>query len=222
MKKLAYVMTSGLLASAILLGCQKEDTEAKKQLAQMQQELEEQKRITAEMQAKALKEQSEKEQAQAEHEQEELQKEIEQKGQNKETNNQAQKAPAPTQRDASTQEEKAQSAPPKPQPKKITEKIVRYPATVVTSSGYGQLSLRGEPSTKGIEVGVLDDGDEVLVTAKTSKCEVIGRVEGCWVKVDINGIKGYMFDGYLNREVLSQAEKENLYGGQEGQDEYTY
>ena len=94
---------------------------------------------------------------------------------------------------------------------KMTEKIVRYPATVVTQSGYGDLSLRGEASTKGLEVGKVYDGNEVTVIAKTNKCEVIGNIDGCWVKVQLDsGVKGYMFDGYLNREVLSQEEKQNL------------
>lgn len=225
MKKFTRIMTGGLLVSAVLLGCQKEDAETKRQLAQMQAELEEQKRLNTQMQAQILKEQDDKAQKQAEQEQEALQQDIEQKVGAKQSET---AKPQTTQRTASdtAQKELAQSAqsapPPKPQAKKITEKLVRYPATVVTSSGYGQLSLRGEPSTKGIEVGVLDDGDEVLVTARTNKCEVIGKVEGCWVRVDIGGIKGYMFDGYLNREVLSRADKENLYGSHEGQDEYTY
>lgn len=224
-KKFTRIITGGLLVSAVLLGCQKEDTETKKQLAQMQAELEEQKRLNTQMQAQILKEQDDKEQKQAEQEQEALQQDIEQKAGAKQGET---AKPQTTQRTASdtAQKESAQSAqaapPPKPQTKKITEKLVRYPATVVTTSGYGQLSLRGEPSTKGIEVGVLDDGDEVFVTARTNKCEVIGKVEGCWVKVDIHGIKGYMFDGYLNREVLSQSEKESLYGSHDERDEYTY
>ena len=229
MRKLLPMMVSGLMVIAALMGCQREDAETKKQLLEVQAELEKQKNLTAQMQAKALQEQEAKEQERLELEKEELAKDLEatsrkttENTSEKNKEQSSEKSPSRTTKPQESEERTAtkQAPPPKPQPKKITEKIVRYPATVVTSSGYGQLSLRGEPSTRGIEVGRLDDGDEVYVVAKTSKCEVIGRVEGYWVKVDIGGIKGYMFDGYLNREVLSQADKESLYGNQNDSDEY--
>ena len=83
-----------------------------------------------------------------------------------------------------------------PKPKraevKFTERVVRYPATVVTQSGYGQLALRGEPSSKGLEIGVVNDGEEVQVVARTNKCEILHSVDGCWVRVQIGAVKGYM------------------------------
>lgn len=98
---------------------------------------------------------------------------------------------------------------PKPKPTivKFTEKLARYPATIVTSSGYGELSLRGEPSVKGVQVTTVYDGAEVQVIAETNRCETISGVRGCWHKVSIDGVKGYMFSGYLQRELMSQAQK---------------
>lgn len=93
---------------------------------------------------------------------------------------------------------------------KFSEKPVRYPATIITNSGYGELSLRGEPSTKGIQVTSVYDGTEVQVIAETNRCETVGKVSGCWYKVDIDGARGYMFSGYLQRELISQAEREAL------------
>lgn len=47
--------------------------------------------------------------------------------------------------------------------------MVRYPATVVTQSGYGELTLRGSASAKGLEVGRVRDGDEVQVVSRTNE-----------------------------------------------------
>lgn len=191
----------GLTALALLSGCQQEDKETKRQLAQLQAQLEAEKAEKAQREAKE-REQQQLAQQQAREEQIRLEAE------------EAVRAQLKMEAEEKAAKQKAQQAQAAKAAPKVTEKVVRYPATVVTQSGYGDLSLRGEASTKGLEIGKVYDGDEVTVIARTSKCEVIGKIEGCWVKVQLkeNNVKGYMFDGYLNREVLSQDEKAKLQG----------
>lgn len=209
MNKIVATGLIGLTTLALLSGCQKEDTETKKQLAQLQAQLE------AEKAEKAQREAKEREQKQKE---EQLARE-EQIRQEAEESVKA-RLQMEAEEKAAKQKEIQQTQP--SQPQKITEKVVRYPATVVTQSGYGDLSLRGEASTKGVEISKAYDGDEVTVIARTSKCEVIGKIEGCWVKVQLkdSNVKGYMFDGYLNREVLSQEEKAKLQGNNQSDEAY--
>ena len=196
MNKWISISLASLTAVALLSGCNKhDDRETKQQIAQLQAQLD------AEKAEKAQRQAQENEQKQ----QQEQQEREEQIRQEAEESVRAQ-LKMEAEEKAAQQKAAQQKATPK-----MTEKIVRYPATVVTQSGYGDLSLRGEASTKGLEVGKVYDGNEVTVIAKTNKCEVIGNIDGCWVKVQLDsGVKGYMFDGYLNREVLSQEEKQNL------------
>lgn len=200
MNKFISVSVVSLTALALLSGCQKEDTETKKQLAQLQAQLDAEK---AEKAAREAKEKEAKEKEEQAAREEQIRQEAEE----------SVKAQLKMQEEEKAAKAKAAKADVEPKSAtKFTEKVVRYPATVVTQSGYGELSLRGEPSTKGIEVSKVYDGNEVLVISRTNKCEVIGNIDGCWVKVQLDGAKGYMFDGYLNREVLSQKEKQNLRG----------
>lgn len=210
MNKIVATGLIGLTTLALLSGCQKEDTETKKQLAQLQAQLETEKAEKAQREAKEREQKQKEEQLaredQIRQEAEEsvkarLQMEAEEKAAKaKQENPASQKAAEP----------------------KFTQKAANYPARVVTQSGYGELSLRGEPSDKGLKVGGVYDGDEVTVRARTNKCEVIGEMDGCWVKVQINGIQGYMFDGYLQREVLSQEEKAKLLHGNQQTHEEEY
>lgn len=199
----------GLTAVSLLSGCIKDnDDETKKQLAQLQAQLDAEKAEKAQREAKERAEQERRAQEEREaqlYEQakEDAKAELEEKLA-------AQKA---------EQKQQATSQQSTTQQTQFTQKVVRYPATVVTQSGYGELSLRGEPSSKGLKVGGVYDGDEVTVVARTTRCEVIGNVEGCWVKVQLDNIQGYMFDGYLNREVLSQREKSKLQGNSQGSEE---
>lgn len=111
-------------------------------------------------------------------------------------------------------------APKKPAPpKKMVEKRVRYPATIITNGG-AMMKLRGTPSTTGVEVTKLEDGDEVTVLAETKICPVINGTQGCWMKVSTeDGIQGYMFGGFLQREILSKHEKEQITGKKHGDDD---
>ena len=202
MNKWISISLASLTAVALLSGCNNhDDRETKQQIAQLQAQLD------AEKAEKAQRQAQENEQKQQQ-EQQEREEQIRQEAEESVREQLKMEAEEKAAQQKAIQQQKAaqQKATPK-----MTEKIVRYPATVVTQSGYGDLSLRGEASTKGLEVGKVYDGNEVTVIAKTNKCEVIGNIDGCWVKVQLDsGVKGYMFDGYLNREVLSQEEKQNL------------
>ena len=202
MNKWISISLASLTAVALLSGCNNhDDRETKQQIAQLQAQLD------AEKAEKAQRQAQENEQKQQQ-EQQEREEQIRQEAEESVRAQLKMEAEEKAAQQKAIQQQKAaqQKATPK-----MTEKIVRYPATVVTQSGYGDLSLRGEASTKGLEVGKVYDGNEVTVIAKTNKCEVIGNIDGCWVKVQLDsGVKGYMFDGYLNREVLSQEEKQNL------------
>ena len=193
MNKWISISLASLTAVALLSGCNNhDDRETKQQIAQLQAQLDAEKaqRQAQENEQKQQQEQQEREEQIRQEAEESVRAQLKMEAEEK----------------AAQQKAAQQKATPK-----MTEKIVRYPATVVTQSGYGDLSLRGEASTKGLEVGKVYDGNEVTVIAKTNKCEVIGNIDGCWVKVQLDsGVKGYMFDGYLNREVLSQEEKQNL------------
>ena len=202
MNKWISISLASLTAVALLSGCNNhDDRETKQQIAQLQAQLD------AEKAEKAQRQAQENEQKQQQ-EQQEREEQIRQEAEESVRAQLKMEAEEKAVQQKAIQQQKASQQKATP---KMTEKIVRYPATVVTQSGYGDLSLRGEASTKGLEVGKVYDGNEVTVIAKTNKCEVIGNIDGCWVKVQLDsGVKGYMFDGYLNREVLSQEEKQNL------------
>lgn len=86
---------------------------------------------------------------------------------------------------------------PQPQDQANTETVVRYRAQVLTQYG-GKVLVRQAPSKNGRKLGFLYDQEEVYVIGETDKCEVINRIEGCWVKVmDSQRLVGYSFGGYL-------------------------
>lgn len=95
-----------------------------------------------------------------------------------------------------------ENLPPKPAPAAapssgLTETVVRYRASVLTQYG-GKVLVRQAPSKTSKKLGFLYDQEEVWVIGETNKCEVINRIEGCWVKVmDVNRLVGYSFGGYL-------------------------
>ncbi len=96
-----------------------------------------------------------------------------------------------------------ENLPPKPAPAPVaassglTETVVRYRANVLTQYG-GKVLVRQAPSKTSKKLGFLYDQEEVWVIGETNKCEVINRIEGCWVKVmDVNRLVGYSFGGYL-------------------------
>lgn len=208
-----------LVAPVLLSACFDDKKAQAEQLAQMQAKIEEQERqnslMQAQMQQEAERVRHEEELRKAK---EEAKQEIEAELKSKLTKEQATTPPPQTDTpkpkkptdDKAKADSKTDNSDKKASKPALKEKLVRYPATVITTSGYGELALRGEPSAKGIQVATVMDGDEVQVIAETNQCETIGKIQGCWFKVDAYGMKGYMFGGYLQREIISQAEKDYL------------
>lgn len=152
----------------------------------MQQMLEEEQRQEEAKQKRAQEEEQKQDEAkkrlaiEEERKQEEAKKKLEQEEKKKKQQEETKKA-----------EEKKTAAP------KPTEKLTRYPAFVITASGSGTINLRGGPSTSNIAVKQLRDGQELQVIAETNKCEDAGG--GCWVKVQVGDLKGYVSNAYLQR-----------------------
>ena len=80
---------------------------------------------------------------------------------------------------------------------KVTEKLVRYPAFVISESGSGSLNLRGGPSISAVSVTQLKDGQQLQVVAETNACTNANG--GCWVKVQVGGLTGYVSNVYLQK-----------------------
>ena len=83
------------------------------------------------------------------------------------------------------------------QASKVTEKLVRYPAFVISESGSGSLNLRGGPSISAVSVTQLKDGQQLQVVAETNACSNANG--GCWVKVQVGGLTGYVSNAYLQK-----------------------
>lgn len=201
-------LTAGLTACILLTACQKSDDETKKQLAALQDQLAQQQKLTAEKEAEERKRADEQRQAERENEireeayyaaQEELkyqaelakQEEAERKAaEKKEAERKAAEKKA-AERKAKEQQTLSESA----KNSKATEKLARYSAFVITKSGSGTLNLRGSPSSSGLVVTQLPDSAAVQVVATTQQC----TQQGCWVKVNYNGMTGYVNDGFLQK-----------------------
>jgi len=156
----------------------------------MQQMLEEEQRQEEAKQKRAQEEEQKQDEVkkrlaiEEERKQEEAKKKLEQEEKKKKQQEETKKA-----------EEKKNAAP------KPTEKLTRYPAFVITASGSGTINLRGGPSTSNIAVKQLRDGQDLQVIAETNKCEDAGG--GCWVKVQVGDLKGYVSNAYLQRGTAS-------------------
>ena len=83
------------------------------------------------------------------------------------------------------------------QASKVTEKLVRYPAFVISASGSGSVNLRGGPSISAVSVTQLKDGQQLQVVAETNACNNANG--GCWVKVQVGGLTGYVSNAYLQK-----------------------
>ncbi len=69
---------------------------------------------------------------------------------------------------------------------------------VVAQSG---LTLRELPDIKSRALEIINFGDVVTVLEQPDSITVTGKinwVEGRWIKVDYDGVQGYVFDGYLS------------------------
>lgn len=194
MKKL---LTACLMTCIVLTACEKGDDETKKQLAALQEQLAQQQKLTAEKEAaekRAADEQRQLERENAIREeayyaaQEDLKYQAELAKQEEER-----KATEKKETERKAAEKKAAERKSKEQ--QATEKLARYPAFVITESGSGTLNLRGAPSSSAVVVTQLSDGASVQVVATTNQC----TAQGCWVKVNYNGMTGYVSDAYLQR-----------------------
>ncbi|MEE9440202.1 MAG: SH3 domain-containing protein [Saprospiraceae bacterium] len=68
---------------------------------------------------------------------------------------------------------------------------------VVAQSG---LTLRAKPNIRARSLGVIDFGSQLIVLDQVDSLKTlkINWVDGQWIKVDYEGLVGYMFDGYLS------------------------
>jgi bacterial SH3 domain protein len=68
---------------------------------------------------------------------------------------------------------------------------------VISESGSGSLNLRGGPSISAVSVTQLKDGQQLQVVAETNACTNANG--GCWVKVQVGGLTGYVSNAYLQK-----------------------
>ena len=160
---------------------------------QMKQMLEEEKK----------QEEAKKKQAAEERKREEAKKKqaLEEEPKQKEEARIKQEEPRIRQEEPRIRQEESPKATAKPtasqQASKVTEKLVRYPAFVISESGSGSLNLRGGPSISAVSVTQLKDGQQLQVVAETNACNNANG--GCWVKVQVGGLTGYVSNAYLQK-----------------------
>ena len=68
---------------------------------------------------------------------------------------------------------------------------------MISESGSGSLNLRGGPSISAVSVTQLKDGQQLQVVAETNACTNANG--GCWVKVQVGGLTGYVSNAYLQK-----------------------
>ena len=74
------------------------------------------------------------------------------------------------------------------------------------------LKLRHEPSTKAQVITVLDYGETFIVLGDTPESTPfnVGYTTGKWIHVDVNGLEGYVYDGFASAlpipEILPHTE----------------
>ena len=216
MKKAFSIFSISFLTLTLLTACNRSENETRKELNALKEQLAQQQKLQAERENQELEHRKQIEQRQRENEiyeqayqsaqedlkmqqmleEEQRQEEAKQKrAQDEQKQDEAKKRLAieeeRKQEETKKAEEKKTAAP------KPTEKLTRYPAFVITASGSGTINLRGGPSTSNIAVKQLRDGQELQVIAETNKCEDAGG--GCWVKVQVGDLKGYVSNAYLQR-----------------------
>lgn len=204
MKKL---LTACLMTCIALTACEKGDDETKKQLAALQEQLAQQQKLTAEKEAEERRVADEQRQLERENAireeayyaaQEDLKYQAELAKQEEAERKAAEKKEAErkaAEKKATAQKTKEQSAQQTEDTNKVVEKLARYSAFVITESGAGTLNLRGSPSSSALIITQLRDNDPVQVVATTNQC----TSQGCWVKINYNGMTGYVNDGYLQK-----------------------
>lgn len=230
MKKAFSIFSISLLTLTLLTACNRSENETKKELNALKEQLAQQQKLQAERENQELEHRKQIEQRQRENEiyeqayqsaqedlkmqqmleEEQRQEEAKQKRAQEEEQKQdevkkrlaieeerkQEEAKKKLEQEETKKAEEKKTAAPKP-----TEKLTRYPAFVITASGSGTINLRGGPSTSNIAVKQLRDGQELQVIAETNKCEDAGG--GCWVKVQVGDLKGYVSNAYLQRGTAS-------------------
>lgn len=226
MKKAFSIFSISFLTLTLLTACNRSENETKKELNALKEQLAQQQKLQAERENQELEHRKQIEQRQRENEiyeqayqsaqedlkmqqmleEEQRQEEAKQKRAQEEEQKQdevkkrlaieeerkQEEAKKKKQQEETKKAEEKKTAAPNP-----TEKLTRYPAFVITASGSGTINLRGGPSTSNIAVKQLRDGQDLQVIAETNKCEDAGG--GCWVKVQVGDLKGYVSNAYLQR-----------------------
>ena len=219
MKKALSVISVGFLSLSLLAACNGGESETQKELAALKEQLAQQQKQQAERENQEQEHRKQIEQQQREDElyqkayqdaQEDLQMKqmLEEEKKQEEAKKKAleeepkQKEEARIkQEEPRIRQEESPKAAAKPaasqQASKVTEKLVRYPAFVISESGSGSLNLRGGPSISAVSVTQLKDGQQLQVVAETNACTNANG--GCWVKVQVGGLTGYVSNAYLQK-----------------------
>lgn len=227
MKKALSVISVGFLSLSLLAACNGGESETQKELAALKEQLAQQQKQQAERENQEQEHRKQIEQQQREDElyqkayqdaQEDLQ--MKQMLEEEKKQEEAKKKQAAEERkreeakkkqaleeepkqkeEARIKQEESPKATAKPaasqQASKVTEKLVRYPAFVISESGSGSLNLRGGPSISAVSVTQLKDGQQLQVVAETNACTNANG--GCWVKVQVGGLTGYVSNAYLQK-----------------------
>lgn len=227
MKKALSVISVGFLSLSLLAACNGGESETQKELAALKEQLAQQQKQQAERENQEQEHRKQIEQQQREDElyqkayqdaQEDLQ--MKQMLEEEKKQEEAKKKQAAEERkreeakkkqaleeepkqkeEARIKQEESPKAAAKPaasqQASKVTEKLVRYPAFVISESGSGSLNLRGGPSISAVSVTQLKDGQQLQVVAETNACTNANG--GCWVKVQVGGLTGYVSNAYLQK-----------------------
>lgn len=197
MKKRLLSLSIGLSAMVLLPACQPQNDSTQKELASLKEQLAQQQQREAERSAKEL-EQRQAEQIESARKEgyQEAQDDLHYKQMLEEEEKKFQEQEAAK----AAEQQKARSA-------KVSERLARYPAFVISESGWGQLNLRGAPNARSVVVTELNDGDQVMVVGETNVC----TPKGCWVKVQVNGMTGYVNGAFLQRGTAPKKMEEGIY-----------
>ena len=227
MKKALSVISVGFLSLSLLAACNGGESETQKELAALKEQLAQQQKQQAERENQEQEHRKQIEQQQREDElyqkayqdaqedlqmkqmleeekkQEEVKKKqaAEERKREEAKKKQALEEEPKQKEEARIKQEESPKATAKPaasqQASKVTEKLVRYPAFVISASGSGSVNLRGGPSISAVSVTQLKDGQQLQVVAETNACNNANG--GCWVKVQVGGLTGYVSNAYLQK-----------------------
>lgn len=234
MKKALSVISVGFLSLSLLAACNGGESETKKELAALKEQLAQQQKQQAEREnqeqehrkqieqqqredelyqkayqdaqedlqmKQMLEEEKKQEEAKKKQAAEERKREEAKKKQALEEEPKQKEEARIKQEEPRIRQEESPKATAKPtasqQASKVTEKLVRYPAFVISESGSGSLNLRGGPSISAVSVTQLKDGQQLQVVAETNACTNANG--GCWVKVQVGGLTGYVSNAYLQK-----------------------